>query len=100
MRTTLHNLFKFWKQGIANKAATNEYSGYIEAALVQHDLARLNTKLTGRIDALETYVEDVVEKYLKKMNTREARAKQKEEELIVEPINGFDMIRQKIGGRE
>ena len=93
-------MIKKIRQWMTNIVATKEYSGYIEAALVQHDLARLNTKLTGRIDALETYVEDVVEKYLKKMNTREARAKQKEEELIVEPINGFDMIRQKIGGRE
>ena len=93
-------IFSNWRQWFANRGATIEYKGYIEAELIQHDLARLNTKLTGRIDALETYVEDVVEKYLKKMNTREARAKQKEEELIVEPINGFDMIRQKFGGRE
>ena len=88
------------RQWIANRGATIEYKGYIEAELVQHDLARLNTKLTGRIDALETYVEDVVEKYLKKMNTREARAKEKEAGLIVEPISGFETIRQKYGGRE
>ena len=93
-------IFSNWKQWIANRSATIEYRGYIEAELIQHDLARLNTKLTGRIDALETYVEDVVEKYLKKMNTREARAKQKDEELIVEPMNGFETIRQKYGGRE
>ena len=88
------------RQWLANRGATIEYRGYIEAELVQHDLARLNTKLTGRIDALETYVEDVVEKYLKKMNTREARAKQKDAELIVEPITEFETIRQKYGGRE
>ena len=88
------------RQWFANRGATIEYRGYIEAELIQHDLARLNTKLTGRIDALETYVEDVVEKYLKKMNTREARARQKDEELIVEPVSGFEIIRQKYGGRE
>ena len=93
-------MIKKIRQWMTNIVATKEYSGYIEAALVQHDLARLNTKLTGRIDALETYVEEVMEKYMKRMNMRDARAKQKEEELIVEPINGFDMIRQKIGGRE
>jgi len=88
------------RQWLANRGATIEYRGYIEAELIQHDLARLNTKLTGRIDALETYVEDVVEKYLKKLNTREARAKQKDAELIVEPITEFETIRQKYGGRE
>ena len=93
-------IFSNWRQWLANRGAAVEYRGYIEAELIQHDLARLNTKLTGRIDALETYVEDVVEKYLKKMNTREARAKQKDEELIVEPMNGFETIRQKYGGRE
>ena len=93
-------IFSNWKQWIANRSATIEYRGYIEAELIQHDLARLNTKLTGRIDALETYVEDVVEKYLKKMNTREARAREKEAELIVEPVTQFETIRQKYGGRE
>ena len=93
-------IFSSWRQWIANRGATIEYRGYIEAELVQHDLARLNTKLTGRIDALETYVEDVVEKYLKKMNTREARAREKEAELIVEPVTQFETIRQKYGGRE
>ncbi|MCK4529360.1 hypothetical protein KAW18_18505 [candidate division WOR-3 bacterium] len=93
-------IFNNWKQWIANRGATIEYKGYIEAVLVQHDLARLNTKLTGRIDALETYVEDVVEKYLKKMNTREARAKEKEMPVIVEPLSTFETIRQKYGGKE
>jgi len=96
----MKSLFGILRQWLANRGATIEYRGYIEAELVQHDLARLNTKLTGRIDALETYVEDVVEKYLKKMNTREARAKQKDAELIVEPLTGFETIRQKYGGRE
>ena len=93
-------LFKKIWQWYADRGATVEYKGYIEAELIQHDLARLNTKLTGRIDALETYVEDVVEKYLKKMNTREARAREKEGPTIVEPITGFEIIRQKYGGRE
>jgi len=96
----MKELYNKWKQWRANRTATIEYKGYIEAELIQHDLARLNTKLTGRIDALETYVEEVVEKYMKRMNTREARAKQKEEALIVEPSNMFDTIRQKYGGRE
>ena len=94
------NPFGKVRQWFANRGATIEYKGYIEAELIQHDLARLNTKLTGRIDALETYVEDVVEKYLKKMNTREARAREKEAELIVEPVTQFETIRQKYGGRE
>lgn len=97
----MKNLMGILRQWLANERATKEYRGYIDAELIQHDLARLNTKLTGRIDALETYVEDVVEKYMKKMNTREARARQKEEELIVEPMAGataFDIIRQKYGG--
>jgi len=96
----MNSLYGKWKQWRANRDATTAFRGYVEAELVQHDLARLNTKLTGRIDALETYVEDVVEKYMKKMNTREARAKQKEEGLILEPLNGFETIRQKYGGRE
>lgn len=93
-------MFSNLRQWIANRSVTIEYKGYIEAELIQHDLARLNTKLTGRIDALETYVNDVVEKYLKKLNTRETRAREKEGELIIEPINGFETIRQKYGGRE
>ena len=96
----MNKLLGILRQWFANRGATIEYRGYVEAELIQHDLARLNTKLTGRIDALETYVEDVVEKYLKKMNTREARAKQKDAELIVEPMNGFETIRQKYGGKE
>ena len=91
-------IFNKMRQWSANRSETIEYKGYIEAELIQHDLARLNTKLTGRIDALETYVEDVVEKYLKKMNTREARAKMKDQELIVEPLTEFQTIREKYGG--
>jgi hypothetical protein len=52
------------------------------------------------MDALEDYVEDVMEKYLRKITARENRAKQKEEAIIVEPATGFEIIRQKYGGRE
>ena len=89
-----------WAQWLANRKAHVEYTGYIEANLIQHDLARVNTALTARIDALETYVNMVTEKYMKQMATREARANKKEQELIVEPITGFEMIRQKYGGHE
>ena len=89
-----------WAQWLANRKAHVEYSGYIEANLIQHDLARINTALSARIDALETYVNMVTEKYMKQMATRETRARKKEEELIIEPTNGFEIIRQKYGGKE
>ena len=93
-------LYSKWRQWFANRSVTIEFKGQVEGALVQNELRRIETKLTARMDALEGYVDDVMEKYLRKITARENRAKQKEEELIVEPINGFDMIRQKIGGRE
>ena len=89
-----------WAQWLANRKAKVELNGYVEATLIQNDLARINTSLTARIDALETYVNMVTEKYMKQMATREARALKKEAELIVEPITGFETIRQKYGGRE
>ena len=89
-----------WAQWLANRKAHVEYTGYIEANLIQHDLARVNTALTARIDALETYVNMVTEKYMKQMATREARANKKEAELMVEPMNEFQTIREKYGGRE
>ena len=87
-------------QWLANRRVTVEFKGQVEGALVQNELRRIETKLTGRMDALEDYVEDVMEKYLRKITARENRAKQKEEALIVEPLNGFETIRQKYGGRE
>ena len=89
-----------WAQWLANRKAHVELNGFVEASLVQHDLARINTALSARIDALETYVNMVTEKYMKQMATREARAHKKEVELVVEPLNGFETIRQKYGGRE
>ena len=89
-----------WRQWLANRSATIEFKGQVEGALVQNELRRIETKLTGRMDALEDYVNDVMEKYLRKITARENRAKQKEEPMIVEPITGFDMIRQKYGGKE
>ena len=96
----MNKLFSNWKQWIANRGATIDFKGQVEGALVQNELRRIETKLTGRMDALEDYVEDVMEKYLRKITARENRAKQKEEPMIVEPATGFEMIRQKYGGRE
>ena len=93
-------MFKKIRQWIANRSVTIEFKGQVEGALVQNELRRIETKLTGRMDALEDYVEDVMEKYLRKITARENRAKQKEETLIVEPATGFESIRQKYGGRE
>ena len=96
----MSSFFAKWKQWLANRSVTIEFKGQVEGALVQNELRRIETKLAARMDALEGYVDDVMEKYLRKITARENRAKQKEEELIVEPINGFEMIRQKYGGRE
>ena len=89
-----------WGQWLANRKAKVALNGMVEATLIQNDLARINTSLTARIDALETYVNMVTEKYMKRMATREARAEKKEAELVVEPVSGYEMIRQKYGGRE
>ena len=96
----MNKLFSNWKQWIANRGATIDFKGQVEGALVQNELRRIETKLTGRMDALEDYVEDVMEKYLRKITARENRAKQKEEAIIVEPATGFELIRHKYGGRE
>ena len=96
----MNSFFAKWKQWLANRGATIEFKGQVEGALVQNELRRIETKLAARMDALEGYVDDVMEKYLRKITARENRAKQKEAELIVEPINGFEMIRQKYGGIE
>jgi len=93
-------LFKNIGQWLANRSVTIEYKGRLEADLVQHDLARLNTKLTARIDALEMYVSDVMEKFLKREKTREARAQMKEPPMVVEPMTAFDSIRGKYGGAQ
>ena len=96
----MKNIFGIFKQWLANRSVTIEFKGQVEGALVQNELRRIETKLTARMDALEGYVDDVMEKYLRKITARENRAKQKEEELIVEPITAFETIRQKYGGRE
>ena len=93
-------MFKKIGQWLANRSVTIELKGQVEGALVQNELRRIETKLTGRMDALEAYVEDVMEKYLRKVTARENRAKTKEEPMIIEPTNGFEIIRQKYGGRE
>jgi hypothetical protein len=96
----MKSLMGIMKQWLANRGATIEFKGQVEGSLVQNELRRIETKLTGRMDALEDYVEDVMEKYLRKITARENRAKQKEETVPVQSATGFEMIRQKYGGRE
>ena len=88
------------RQWLANRSMTIEFKGQVEGALVQNELRRIETKLVARMDALEGYVDDVMEKYLRKITARENRAKQKDEMPPVESSTGFDIIRQKYGGRE
>ena len=94
MRGLIHLL----KQWFANRGATIEIRGYVEGALVQSELKRIETKLSGRMDALEQYVEDVMEKYLRKISAREQRAAQKELVLDQPVMNEYETIRQKYGG--
>ena len=88
------------RQWLANRSVTIEFKGQVEGVLVQNELRRIETKLVARMDALEGYVDDVMEKYLRKITARENRAKQKDEMPAVEPSTGFDIIRQKHGGGE
>ena len=88
------------RQWLANRSMTIEFKGQVEGALVQNELRRIETKLVARMDALEGYVDDVMEKYLRKITARENRAKQKDEIPPAESSTGFDIIRQKYGGRE
>jgi len=96
----MNSLFRKWRQWLANRSVTIEFRGQVEGILVQNELRRIESKLTARIDVLEGYVDDVIEKYLRKVTARENRARQKEEPMVVEPTTGFDIIRQKYGGRE
>jgi hypothetical protein len=96
----MKSLIGILRQWLADRGATIEFKGRVEGSLVQNELRRIETKLTGRMDALEDYVEDVMEKYLRKITARENRAKQKEESAPVETETGFEMIRRKFGGRE
>ena len=91
-------LYRKMEQWVANRRATTELIGYVEGKVVQGELKRIEAKLTARIDALELYVEDVTDKYMKKGLLRARDAQRKEAELIVEPLNGFETIRQKYGG--
>ena len=88
------------RQWLANRSMTIEFKGQVEGALVQNELRRIETKLTARMDALEGYVDDVMEKYLRKITARENRAKQKDEMPPINVPTGFETIRQKYGGRE
>ena len=93
-------LYRKLKQWVANRVATTELIGYVEGKVVQGELKRIEAKLAARIDALELYVEDVTDKYMKKGLLRARDAERKEAELTVEPLNGFETIRQKYGGKE
>ena len=78
------------------RTATSDVDG---TRILAH-LRATERALSARIDALELYVDDVTEKYLKKGQSKARYAREKDQDLIVEPINGFEMIRQKYGGRE
>ena len=93
-------IFNNIRQWLANRSVTIEFKGQVEGILVQNELRRIESKLTARMDALEGYVDDVMEKYLRKITARENRAKQKEEMPVITPTTGFDVIRQKYGGNE
>ena len=92
------NLYKKIRQWCADRSVTIEIKGQVEGAVVASELKRIETKLTGRIDAIEQYVDDVMEKYLRKISAREQRAAQKEPEKLVEPSTAFEAIRGKYGG--
>ena len=96
----MKGIFSILKQWLANRSVTIEFKGQVEGILVQNELRRIESKLTARMDALEGYVDDVMEKYLRKITARENRAKQKEEMPVITPTTGFDVIRQKYGGNE
>jgi len=93
-------IFKYIRQWLANRSVTIEFKGQVEGILVQNELRRIESKLTARMDALEGYVDDVMEKYLRKITARENRAKQRDMPEIAEPTTGFEIIRQKYGGHE
>ena len=88
------------RQWLANRSMTIEIKGQVEGVLVQNELRRIETKLTARIDALESYIDDVIEKYLRKITARENRAKPKEEMPAMIAPTEFATIRQKYGGHE
>ena len=79
---------------------TRRVKGDIDVDRILAHLRASERALSTRIDALELYVDDVTEKYLKKGERKERYAREKDQELVVEPINGFEMIRQKYGGHE
>ena len=93
-------MFKKMRQWLADRSVTIEFKGQVEGALVQNELRRIETKLVARMDALEGYVDDVMEKYLRKITARENRAKDKEKQETADAFNIYDVIREKKGGRE
>ena len=86
-----------WKE---RKEYNREDSIYVEGMRSLARLRAVERSLSSRIDALELYVDDVTEKYLKKGQSKARYAKEKEEPMLVESETVFDTIRGKYGGRE
>lgn len=61
------------RQFLSNGKAKVEFSGMIEASIVRNDLKRLETSMNRRLDMIESYTDDVIEKYLRKISARENR---------------------------
>lgn len=66
------------RQILSNGKAKVEFSGMIEASIVRNDLKRLETSLNRRLDAIESYTDEVIEKYLRKISAKENRERKKE----------------------
>lgn len=90
------NIIGQWR---VNISATAEFKGYIEASIVRNELKRIEAKLTGRLDTLEEVIDDVMEKYLRKVTARErreAKAQEGEEQSIV--TDPYEEIRRRHEG--
>lgn len=83
----------------ANLSCKTEVHGMIEATIVKNDLKRLETSINRRLDAIESYTDDVIEKYLRKISARENRERKKEIEEGTEIPMGdpYSEILQKHG---
>lgn len=80
----------------ANIHCKTEVHGMIEASIVRNDLKRLETSINRRLDAIESYTDDVIEKYLRKISARENRERKKEIEEETE-YNPYDEILRRRG---
>lgn len=92
----LTTIVSFLRQWRLNGVAKVELKAMVEASLVKHELKRLDTKLSGRLDALEQQVDDVMVKYVRKTAAQESRDKKSEEKATpLKEVNSFDTIRRK-----